>query len=92
MQTVRGIYKDGRVELINSPPADVDQIPVLITFLVDEHRQEVDLQTQGIDTENAVDLLRGSDPGKLLFLQALMLKIRAEMGLDCTFGGQKATF
>jgi len=29
MQTVRGIYKDGRVELINSPPADVDPIPVL---------------------------------------------------------------
>ncbi|NDY74113.1 hypothetical protein DO021_12770 [Desulfobacter hydrogenophilus] len=56
MQTVRGIYKDGRVEFINSPPADVDQIPVLITFLVDEHGQEVDLQKQGIGPENAMDL------------------------------------
>jgi len=56
MQTVRGIFKNGRVELINSPPADVDQIPVLITFLVDENGQAVDLQKQGISLENAVDL------------------------------------
>ncbi len=28
----------------------------LITFLVDEHGQEVDLQKQGIGLENAVDL------------------------------------
>ena len=46
----------GRVKLINSLPADVGQIPVLITFLVDEHGQKVDLQKQGIGLENAVDL------------------------------------
>ena len=56
MQTVRGIYKDGRIELINAPPADVEQAPVLITFLVDEHEQGVDLQKQGIGLENAADL------------------------------------
>jgi hypothetical protein len=27
----------------------------------------------------------GSDPGKYLFLQAMMLKTRAEMALECTF-------
>lgn len=34
----------------------------------------------------------GSDPGKLLFLHPIMLKIRDEMGLECAFGGQKAAF
>jgi len=56
MQTIRGIYKAGRIELINAPPADVEQAPVLITFLVDEHGQGVDLQKQGIGLENAADL------------------------------------
>jgi hypothetical protein len=27
----------------------------------------------------------GSDPGKFLFLQTMMLKIRAEMVLECAF-------
>ena len=36
--------------------------------------------------------LRGSDPGKLLFLHPMMLKIRDEMGLECAFGGLKADF
>jgi hypothetical protein len=34
----------------------------------------------------------GSDPGKLLFLHPMMLKIRDEMGLECAFGGLKAAF
>ena len=56
MQTVRGIYKDGRVQLITPPPADVDQIPVLITFLIDDAGQEVDLQKHGIGPQEAADL------------------------------------
>jgi hypothetical protein len=39
-----------------------------------------------------VDFVAGSDPGKLLFLHPIMLKIRDEMGLECAFGGQKAAF
>lgn len=56
MQTVRGIYKGGRVEFIKSQPTDVDHVPVLVTFLVDEHDQSVNLQKQGIGIENAANL------------------------------------
>ena len=56
MQTVKGTYKGGRVELINAPAVDIDETPVLITFLVDDPGKEVDLQKQGIGPENALDL------------------------------------
>lgn len=56
MQTVRAIYKDGRVEFINTPPSDVDHVSVLVIFLDDEHGQSLDLRKQGIGLENAADL------------------------------------
>jgi hypothetical protein len=56
MQTIRGIYKSGRVELINTPPADVDQAQVLITFLDDKQSQALDLHKHGLDPESAADL------------------------------------
>jgi hypothetical protein len=56
MQTVRGIYKDGRVELLNTPNIHVDQASVLITFLTDEPENGVDLRAHGISLENAADL------------------------------------
>ncbi len=52
MLTVEGTYKDGKVELAETP-ANVNEARVLVTFLVPK---EIDLQAHGINREQAAEL------------------------------------
>jgi hypothetical protein len=52
MLTVEGIYKNGKIELLESV-ADVKQSKVLITFLEND---DISLQSLGIDERQAVEL------------------------------------
>lgn len=52
MLTVEGIYKDGKVELLEAVPGP-DQAKVLVTFL---ENSDVDLRTMGIDENEASEL------------------------------------
>jgi hypothetical protein len=52
MLTVEGIYKDGKVELLETV-SDVKQAKVLVTFL---ENNDLDLQTLGIDETQAEEL------------------------------------
>ncbi len=52
MLTVEGIYKDGKIELLETV-SEVKQAKVLITFL---ETSDVDLQTLGINREEASEL------------------------------------
>ncbi len=51
-KTVEGIYRDGKVELLETPP-DVTEARVVITFLTEG---EIDLEERGIDEAHAADL------------------------------------
>jgi hypothetical protein len=53
MLTVEGIYKDGKVELLETV-SDVKQAKVLVTFL---ENNDLDLQTLGIN-ETQAEVLR----------------------------------
>jgi len=44
-KTIHGIYRNGRVELLEEPANNIKEGPVLITFL---ERGEIDLQTRGV--------------------------------------------
>jgi len=52
MLTVEGIYKDGKIELLETV-SEVKQAKVLITFL---ETSDVDLRTLGISREEAGEL------------------------------------
>ena len=52
MTTVEGIYRNGRVELLQQP-AEQDEARVLVTFL---EPKEIDLPARGISEEQAADL------------------------------------
>ena len=52
-KTIRGIYRNGRVELLEEPANNIKEGPVLITFL---ERGEIDLQTRGVTEEQAANL------------------------------------
>ncbi len=54
MQTVRGIYTDGHIEILQKPAINQSRISVLITFLTDD--DIVDLRERNIDETNAADL------------------------------------
>lgn len=51
-KTVEGIYRDGRVELLEEPP-EVAEARVVVTFLTEE---TVDLAARGIGEAQAADL------------------------------------
>lgn len=51
-RTVEGIYRDGKVELLEMPP-DVEEARVVVTFL---DAGAVDLRERGIGEEQAADL------------------------------------
>jgi len=51
-KTVEGIYRDGKVELLETP-ADLEDARVLVTFLPSG---QVNLSEQGIDEAQAIDL------------------------------------
>jgi hypothetical protein len=50
LKSVEGIFKDGKVELLEPPP-QTEESRVLVTFL--PSRKEVDLQSRGIDEAQA---------------------------------------
>ena len=52
MLTVEGIYKDGKIELLEAV-SEVKQAKVLITFL---ENSDIDLQTLAISQQEASDL------------------------------------
>ena len=53
LKSVEGIYRQGKIELVE-PPADVrDETRVIVTFLGSSH---VDLQARGIGPEQAGEL------------------------------------
>jgi hypothetical protein len=52
MLTVEGIYKDGKIELLETV-SDVKEAKVLVTFL---ENNDLDLQTLGIDEKQAEEL------------------------------------
>ena len=52
MLTVEGIYKDGKVELLETV-SDVEQAKVLVTFL---ENSDLDLRAPGIDEAQAKEL------------------------------------
>ena len=52
MLTLKGTYKDGKVELAEQP-AQIDTSRVLVTFL---DAKDVDLRAAGIDEAQAADL------------------------------------
>lgn len=51
-QTVEGIYRDGKVELLETP-ANVDEARVIVTFLL---KGSVSLSERGIDEAKAANL------------------------------------
>ena len=51
-KTVEGIYRDGKVELLETPP-DVEEARVVVTFLTEG---DVDLAEREIDETRAADL------------------------------------
>ena len=55
-KTIHGIYRNGRVELLEEPANNIKEGPVLITCL---ERGEIDLQTRGVTEEQAADLRAG---------------------------------
>ncbi len=53
LTTVEGVYRDGRVELAESPPDVSDGTPVIVVFLTPSL---VDLRARGIDERQAREL------------------------------------
>jgi hypothetical protein len=52
LKSIEGIYRQGRVELLESPPAELEG-KVIVTFL---SAGAVDLAERGIDERHAADL------------------------------------
>ncbi len=51
-KTVEGIYRDGKVELLETPP-DVEEARVVVTFMTEG---DIDLAEREIDEAQAADL------------------------------------
>jgi hypothetical protein len=56
LNSIEGIYRDGKVELIEPPPPDATG-RVIVTF-VSSPAEVVDLADRGLSTEQAADLRR----------------------------------
>jgi hypothetical protein len=52
LNSVPGIYRDGKIELLEVPPALAEQ-KVIVTFL---NSTSVDLESRGIDQQQAAEL------------------------------------
>lgn len=52
LKSIEGIYRQGRIELLESPPSDLEG-KVIVTFL---SAGSVDLAERGIDERHAADL------------------------------------
>jgi hypothetical protein len=55
LKTVEGVYRDGKIELLETPP-EIKEGRVIVTFL--PASGPVDLRERGIDEAQAADLRR----------------------------------
>jgi hypothetical protein len=53
LKTVEGIYREGRIELIEAPP-DIKEGRVIVTFLPNDG--PIDLRARGIDEAQAAEM------------------------------------
>ena len=53
LKSIEGVYRDGKVELVEVPTDVRDETPVIVTFL---EPKSIDLRARGIDEEHAADL------------------------------------
>jgi hypothetical protein len=53
LTTIQGVYRDGKIELIEIPTNVREETPVIVTFLTSI---PIDLRTRGISEEQADDL------------------------------------
>lgn len=53
LKTVEGIYRDGKIELVELPPDLIDEARVLVTFL---EPKIIDLRVREIDESQTADL------------------------------------
>jgi hypothetical protein len=53
LTSVKGVYRNGRVELVESPSEVPEGTWVIVTFV---RSDDIDLKSQGIDTEQAESL------------------------------------
>ena len=53
LTSIEGVYRDGRIELVEQPTNVQNDTRVIVTFL---QRGQVDLRTRGIDAQQAADL------------------------------------
>jgi hypothetical protein len=53
LTTVEGVYRDGKIELIEQPPNVHNEARVIVTFL---ESGQVDLPSHGIDQAQAAEL------------------------------------
>lgn len=53
LKTIEGIYRNGKIELVELPPDVGDEVRVLVTFL---EPKVIDLRARGIDQAQAADL------------------------------------
>lgn len=58
LRTVEGIYRNGTVELLESPDGILDDTIVIVTFLRSNQPAQVNLQERGIDEAQAAALRR----------------------------------
>jgi hypothetical protein len=54
LQSIEGVYRDGKIELVESPPAGMTG-RVIVTF-ISSPASSVELSQRGIDVQQAVDL------------------------------------
>jgi len=53
LTSIEGVYRDGRIELVEQPTNVQNDTRVIVTFL---QRGQVDLRARGIDAQQAADL------------------------------------
>lgn len=59
LKSIQGVYRDGKIELLEPPPEGVEG-RVIVTFLAEA--ESVDLSERGIDRQQAGDLRRRLAP------------------------------
>ncbi len=53
LRSIEGVYRKGRIELVEVPVSVSDETRVIVTFL---ESNDVDLRSRGIDEKRAADL------------------------------------
>lgn len=56
LQTIEGVYHQGRVDLLERPEGFKGDVPVIVTFLIEA--DGIDLRTRGL-TQSQAEELRG---------------------------------